>query len=170
MFKEELNECFIQRDLFYSSQYANFKYLFKLVLKLKNDVKTDLVHESAKLIACLNMLRYLVLRDKANMTGVFDLLRESPFLNELEKAAQLSKAHYELESRNLKTEPSYEVNNNVMLQVKLGFDKERTLREPSTEDRLNSLNSGLQTIDLIECLRIRVFEIIQEHEKAVQVT
>jgi hypothetical protein len=170
LFKEELNECLSNKDdQFYSSQKSNFAYMFKLIFKLDQGEKTDLVHQSTKLIACLNLFRYLLIRDKENFTGVADLFVQVSFLSELEKAVQLSKAHYELEVKTVLSSPVKEVNNNNIMNITLqgnGDNKNPNLREPNKQDRLNALQSGLQTIDLIECLRVRIYEILNENKKS----
>lgn len=163
LLKEELNECLNMSDSFYTSS-GQFAKLFKLIFHLSNDVKTDLVHESVNINASLNLLRYILLRDKENSTKVYDLVRESSYLSELQRAIQLSKAHYELEIRNLKQDKQAGLSQQqeTVLDVCLMGKSNKQLKEPSLEDKLAAARSGLYSIDLIECLRVRVEEIIAD--------
>lgn len=81
LFKQELFECFNQEDTFYSESTGNFRYLFEKMVFLRNGFKTDLAGEATQIIACLNLIRFVLIRDKLNQTGVYTILnKNSDFL------------------------------------------------------------------------------------------
>jgi hypothetical protein len=167
LFKEEVNECISCNDSFYCSTSSNnnFKTLCGVNLRLGNGDETDLVQESSKLVAGLNLIRFVLLRDKLNVTGVREVVRALPFLGHLERAVRVSKAHYELEKRNIHNKQPSEINNNSISGINVSLSGGKELRQPSSKEQLGAVEAGLQSIDLIECLRIRVFEILEQCER-----
>jgi hypothetical protein len=74
------------------------------VCSLKQGVTTDICEHSNKIIAGLNLLRFLLLRDgHNNESGILELVSrmEDVLLEPLRKALDLSKAHYELKLKEL---------------------------------------------------------------------
>uniref|UniRef100_A0A8B9DVR1 Glomulin, FKBP associated protein n=1 Tax=Anser cygnoides TaxID=8845 RepID=A0A8B9DVR1_ANSCY len=74
--------------------------LLDLVLFLPEGAETDLLQNSDRIMASLNLLRYLVIKDceSDNQTGVWTTLAkiEKNFLKPLHVGLNMSKAHYEL--------------------------------------------------------------------------
>ena len=88
-------------------------------------------------------------------------------MNDLEKAIQLSKAHYELEEKNMKSTPKSEITSNKKDDNKFevhAFNDRQKINEPSIEDKIKSVQLALQTFDLIESLRVRINEIVAERQ------
>ncbi len=131
--------------------------MFRLIVHMSMGNKTDLMQESSKINAVLNMLRFLLIRDKGNETRVFYLLSEAPYLEELKTAVQFSREHYEQQRKNLlgvqKNDTSIKFEANTL-------DNER-IAEATTEDKIGSCASALQALDLIELLRCRVVELLE---------
>jgi hypothetical protein len=167
LFKEELNECFNNDHDYIVKNKLVLKKIFNLILILKHKVETDLMDESAKIVGILNLLRFILLRDKTNKTDCLDIVKSSPFLDDLEKAIQLSKAHYELEEKNMKSLPKSDIfsnkQNDNKFEVHTVNDNEK-INEPSVDDKIKSVQLALQTFDLIESLRVRINEIITERQ------
>uniref|UniRef100_A0A8C9F8I2 Glomulin, FKBP associated protein n=1 Tax=Pavo cristatus TaxID=9049 RepID=A0A8C9F8I2_PAVCR len=80
--------------------------LLDLVLLLPEGAETDLLQNSDRIMASLNLLRYLVIKDceSDNQTGVWTALAkiEKNFLKPLHVGLNMSKAHYEAEIKNKK--------------------------------------------------------------------
>jgi hypothetical protein len=174
LFKEELNECFTQSDEFYFLSNTNrFKSLFDLIVVLKDNDACDIMQESSRIVACLNMLRFLLLRDQFDRTNVFKLLETSRFLDYLEKSTQLAKKRVEFEYNNLKFlsnedrkkschKAAAEEESIPCFEVKTNLNE--SIMEPTSDERKKSLESALQKCDLVECLRVRINEIIRERK------
>merc|ERR1739838_1241817 len=71
---------------------------------LPNKERTDLLEWSDSIMTVLNLLYYLMVRDKDNITQIYDVkpqLRKS-FLEPLQKGLDLSRGHYQLKLTELK--------------------------------------------------------------------
>jgi len=177
LFKEELNECFNSDESFYFTPSQNncFKSLFDLIVVLNRNEMCDVMQESSRIVACLNMLRFVLLRDHFNRTNVFKLVETNQYLDYLEKATQTAKKQAELEYSNLKMITDSNSNTNIKsnenffngcFEVKTNLNEE--MREPTNEERMKGLEMSFQKIDLIECLRVRINEIIRERNIRVK--
>uniref|UniRef100_A0AAR2JJ46 Glomulin, FKBP associated protein a n=1 Tax=Pygocentrus nattereri TaxID=42514 RepID=A0AAR2JJ46_PYGNA len=80
--------------------------LLHQVLRLPQGPETDLLHNLDRIMESLNLLRYLLIRDKEweNETGIWSELHkiEDSFLKPLRMGLNMSKAHYEAELKNAK--------------------------------------------------------------------
>ena len=160
LFKEEVSASLDLNETFYvqSNTNSNFKRLFRLIVKMKQGIQTDLMQESSKITAILNMLRFVLIRDKQeNRTHIFDMLKESEYLNELKISIQFSKEHYAKEQKNLiNMEPTEAV------KCEVTTSSNETIKEPTVDDKLQSCKNALQSIDLLDSLRCRVDELFNE--------
>lgn len=171
LFKEELNECFDQNEAFYFSTSINphFKSLFDLIVCLNRNEMCDVMKESSRIVACLNMIRFVLLRDQFNRTNVFSLIETSKYLGHLEKATRMEKQQIEMEYNNLKLvtkSSSKESHFSSCFEVKTSLNEK--IGEPTNEERMKGLESALQKCDLIECLRVRINEIIRERNSKIK--
>ncbi|XP_054994484.1 glomulin [Sorex araneus] len=136
--------------------------LLDLVLLLPEGAETDLLQNSDRIMASLNLLRYLVIKDneKDNQTGLWTELGkiENNFLKPLHTGLNMSKAHYEAEIKN-----SQENNQEVqecknLCSVTVGGEE---IPNMPPEMQLKVLHSALYTFDLIESVLARVEELIE---------
>uniref|UniRef100_A0A8B9MJA4 Glomulin, FKBP associated protein n=1 Tax=Accipiter nisus TaxID=211598 RepID=A0A8B9MJA4_9AVES len=140
--------------------------LLDLVLLLPEGAETDLLQNSDRIMASLNLLRYLVIKDceSDNQTGVWTTLAkiEQNFLKPLHVGLNMSKAHYEAEIKNKKeNRRGY---SNTVCSVTVSGEKMPAM---TTEMQLQVLHSALFTFDLIESVLARVEELIEVKIKAV---
>lgn len=145
--------------------------IFARVFILPEGAETDLLEASDKVMAALNLMRFMLLRDKGNinLTGVWNMVAdlERDYFFFLYKGLQLSRVHYELELKN-KTES---------LKESKKLDKEKReprvevlvsgkrLSEATAEQELDVLKSALRTFDMMDCVLGHVREIINSREK-----
>lgn len=159
--KEELSESFKCNDHFYASN--NFGVLFALIFNAGRECGAagKLVEEAARVIAELNLVRFVLLVDKANTSRVCELVRSSGYLERVEVRARDARNMYELELRDLRKQPSEQVqsNNKEFKAMTVGNEE---IREPSREDHVTATMTALRTIDMIDCLRLRVDEILSQ--------
>ncbi|XP_064444889.1 glomulin isoform X2 [Mirounga angustirostris] len=141
--------------------------LLDLVLFLPEGAETDLLQNSDRIMASLNLLRYLVIKDneKDNQTGLWTELGkiENNFLKPLHTGLNMSKAHYEAEIKNSQ-ENSQEVQKSKDLcSVTVGGEE---IPNMPPEMQLKVLHSALFTFDLIESVLARVEELIEIKTKS----
>uniref|UniRef100_A0A8D0K0L5 Glomulin, FKBP associated protein n=1 Tax=Sus scrofa TaxID=9823 RepID=A0A8D0K0L5_PIG len=137
--------------------------LLHLVLFLPEGAETDLLQNSDRIMASLNLLRYLVIKDNENdnQTGLWTELEkiENNFLKPLHTGLNMSKAHYEAEIKN-----SQEVQKSKDLcSVTVGGEE---IPNMPPEMQLKVLHSALFTFDLIESVLARVEELIEIKTKS----
>ena len=109
------------------------------------------------------MIRFILLRDKLNQTNIYKLIKANNYLACLERSIQLAKAHYELEQHNIKLGVSKSQSQQPSPKLNVATLANEQLNEPTDKDKLSAVGSALQTLDLIECLRVRINEIISEN-------
>ncbi|KAJ7411120.1 glomulin, FKBP associated protein [Pitangus sulphuratus] len=142
--------------------------LLDLVLSLPEGAETDLLQNSDRIMASLNLLRYLVIKDceSDNQTGVWTTLTkiEQNFLKPLRVGLNMSKAHYEAEIKNKKENRKEAHSSNTVCSVTVSGEKMPAM---TTGMQLQVLHSALFTFDLIESVLARVEELIEVKIKAV---
>ncbi|XP_073932582.1 glomulin isoform X2 [Castor canadensis] len=135
--------------------------LLDLVLFLPEGAETDLLQNSDRIMASLNLLRYLVIKDNENdnQTGLWTELGkiESNFLKPLHTGLNMSKAHYEAEIKNSQ-ENSQVQKSKDLCSVTVGGEE---IPNMPPEMQLKVLHSALFTFDLIESVLARVEELIE---------
>ncbi|XP_030750108.1 glomulin-like isoform X1 [Sitophilus oryzae] len=160
-YKNLLNEEFNRTECNINEYFRGQKllYILKKFCCLSEKEETNLVNNSDHIISCLNLLRYLALRDKKNVTNIWDFfsILEEIYLKPLRKGLELSRAHYDLEINNVKQEKlnkeSIQTSVNV-LGVDVNIDK---------DEKLRILNSSLTVFDVIESLLSRLAELIEKN-------
>jgi hypothetical protein len=139
------------------------KICFK-IFKLDNSVECDLMKNSNKITSTLNLLRFILMRNNFNKMNIINfIINQSNYLKDIEKAVQLSKAHYELEIKNVKNNNDAKLDKNVEFKIESikNGDEFDTNKELSYEQKLDAMNISLNTIDMIESLRVRCVELIE---------
>ncbi|XP_022352715.1 glomulin isoform X2 [Enhydra lutris kenyoni] len=140
--------------------------LLDLVLFLPEGAETDLLQNSDRIMASLNLLRYLVIKDneKDNQTGLWTELGkiENNFLKPLHTGLNMSKAHYEAEIKNSQ-ENSQVQKSKDLCSVTVGGEE---IPNMPPEMQLKVLHSALFTFDLIESVLARVEELIEIKTKS----
>ncbi|XP_064138351.1 glomulin isoform X2 [Loxodonta africana] len=141
--------------------------LLDLVLFLPEGAETDLLQNSDRIMASLNLLRYLIIKDNENdnQTGLWTELGkiENNFLKPLRMGLNMSKAHYEAEIKN-NQENNHEAQKSKDICSVTVCGKEIPNMPP--EMQLKVLHSALFTFDLIESVLARVEELIEIKTKS----
>ncbi|KAM6918860.1 glomulin, FKBP associated protein a [Xenentodon cancila] len=136
--------------------------LLRHVFSLPDGPETDLLQSLDRVMEALNLLRYLVIRDKEteNQTGIWTELYkiEDTFMKPLRVGLNMSRAHYErelqntLESKKSKAKGQEE----SVLSVTVGDEK---LPNMTSESQIQALHSALHTFDMIESVLVRIEEL-----------
>lgn len=146
---------------FEMSPYCCDKELRSLLLEhiciIPDGVETDILKHNDLILAALNILRFLVIRDIKNRTVLWDYISDvqDKFLKPLREALDCSRAHYRLEEKRIQEKKAPEVECEVSTLT--GDD----YAAMSAENRLQVLSIGQNTFDLIESLMSRLNECIE---------
>ncbi|XP_056379125.1 glomulin [Hyla sarda] len=140
--------------------------LLHSALSLSEGAETDLLQTSDRIMASLNLLRYLVIKDDDNETGVWSELAkiEQDFLKPLHTGLNMSRAHYEAEMRSTNEKKKGPHPEKPLCTVTAGGNK---LPDMTPEMRLQVLQSALFTFDLMESVLARVEELVEVKLKSV---
>lgn len=138
------------------------KMLTKYICKLPEEEKTNILDCSDRILAALNMIRFIVLRDRANRTSFWDMKKdiEENFLEKLRLAIDLSRAHYAHYKKNIEAGMDVMEENDIALSM---YGSE--MPELSQEQKLIAMNNCLNTFDLMDSLLARVNECMQAERK-----
>ncbi|MEE6494522.1 hypothetical protein FKM82_001776 [Ascaphus truei] len=136
--------------------------LLHMVLSLPQGVETDLLQNSDRIMASLNLLRYLIIKDNENVneTGVWTELHKiaQDYLKPLHTGLNMSKAHYQAELKSTHEQKKGPRTKKAVCTVTAGGN---TLPDMTPEMQLQVLQSALFTFDLIESVLARVEELIE---------
>ncbi|XP_068426848.1 glomulin, FKBP associated protein a [Clinocottus analis] len=139
--------------------------LLRKVLSLPNGSETDLLQYLDRVMESLNLLRYLVIRDKAteNQTGIWTELYkiEDTFLKPLRVGVNMSRAHYERELHNTMKAKRGKTKEESVLSVSVGNEE---LPKMTSDSQIQALHSALHTFDMIESVLVRIEELTDGKE------
>ncbi|KAB5535924.1 hypothetical protein PHYPO_G00123490 [Pangasianodon hypophthalmus] len=138
--------------------------LLHQVLSLPQGPETDLLHNLDRIMESLNLLRYLLIRDKEwhNETGIWTELCmiEQNYLKPLRTGLNMSRAHYEAELKNMKEKKKNSTADSKAPACMVTVGNE-TLPNMTPEMQLQVLQSALYMFDLIESVLARIEEIAE---------
>ncbi|KAM7379081.1 hypothetical protein PAMP_004655 [Pampus punctatissimus] len=136
--------------------------LLRKVFSLPDGPETDLLQYLDRIMESLNLLRYLVIRDKVteNQTGIWTELYkiEATFLRPLRVGVNMSRAHYERELCNTMEAKKSKAKEESVLSVSVGDEK---LPNMTSESQIQALHSALHTFDMIESVLVRIEELVE---------
>ncbi|KAM4728414.1 glomulin, FKBP associated protein a isoform 1-T2 [Anableps anableps] len=136
--------------------------LLRKVFSLPDGPETDLLQYLDRVMESLNLLRYLVIRDKVteNQTGIWTELYkiEDTFMKPLRVGVNMSRAHYERELQDTMENKKKKAKEDSVLSVSVGGEK---LPKMTSESQIQALHSALHTFDMIESVLVRIEELIE---------
>lgn len=148
------------------SKYFRGDKLFQLLQKfchLQKNEESDMVELHDQIIASLNFLRYLSIKDIGNVTNIWEHFRyfEETYFKYLRKGIELSKAHYELVVKELMEK---ETGGGSLNTVDISVTGQ-SLAHMNTDEKLGALRGFLTMFDMMEYLLSRVEECIEVHKQ-----
>lgn len=162
-YKEMLAEqlCKNEEEINYF-QGSKLATLLSMFCHLQNGVETDLIKSADQIIAALNFIRYLVLRDRTNVTGFWDQLKQlkSSFLEPLKEGLILSKAHYNLKLKEVTDENARGDKLDSDSKVSVSIEGKH-LPELTPSEKIKVINSSITAFDVIDSLLSRLNECIE---------
>ncbi|KAJ8965502.1 hypothetical protein NQ314_004090 [Rhamnusium bicolor] len=167
-YKNQLAQEFLKREHEMSIYFKGPKLLkiLRVFCSLYKNEESDLIELSHQIIATLNLLRYLVLRDRNNTTQIWDYIKllEVIYFKPLRKGIELSRAHYELKVKELEEETaSGDKDKSASTKVSIMIGGQSLLDMPKN-DKLNVLHSSLTAFDMMDSLLSRVIECIETYK------
>lgn len=128
----------------------------------------DLVEISDEIIASLNLIRFLIIRDKTNLTGIWDYTAKlkTDFLLPLRDGLDISRAHYQLKIKDLEVQEKSEKSkggkqgNKVEDKISITVGGE-TLPTMPIREKINFCCHAINAFDVMESILIRVNECIE---------
>uniref|UniRef100_A0A3B4VN54 Glomulin, FKBP associated protein b n=1 Tax=Seriola dumerili TaxID=41447 RepID=A0A3B4VN54_SERDU len=152
----------------------DFLSLLGLVLSLPQGAETDLLNSMDRIMESLNLLRYLLIRDKEpwSNTDVWEELgrMKDEYLKMLRVCISISRPYYSAElkalreDQKLKAKEARDAARSTRL-VKSLTVKHENVSDMSPEVQHQVLQSALVTFDLMESLIVRIEEITEEKLK-----
>uniref|UniRef100_A0A665WAH4 Glomulin, FKBP associated protein b n=1 Tax=Echeneis naucrates TaxID=173247 RepID=A0A665WAH4_ECHNA len=140
-----------------------FLSLLGLVLHLPHGAETDLLNSMDRIMESLNLLRYLLIRDK-NLDVWEELGRmKDEYLKMLRVCLSISRAYYSAELKALKEDQKLKAKGRIVQLILLSDKVEVSDMSPEVQHQV--LQSALVTFDLMESLIVRIEEITEEKLK-----
>lgn len=162
-YKQMLVEQFDKNnEINYYFKGSKLAALLAVFCHLVDGIETDLVKSADQIIASLNLIRYLIIRDKSNITGIWDDLPalKRSFLEPLKEALILSKAHYNLKLKEIQDENAH--GDNLVDAGKISVSIQgKYLPELSPEEKTGVINASITAFDVIDSLLSRLNECIE---------
>lgn len=138
--------------------------IVKKIFKLSDDDRTDLVDISDEVTGILNLLRYLFIRDKKNITGIWmltDFIQKN-YLEKLQKHIVTSRNHWKVELNNLEKKENHPAQSTDDSKVSVSVGG-MNLPDISTSEKIKMGHQALTAIDMIESILIRVNECLENN-------
>lgn len=165
LLKEQVNQAFsssVDEAWFQGSRLMS---ILQLVFKPPAEAGTekDLVQETDRIMAALNCLRFILLRDQSDKTKVWQNFTaiEKDFMEPLRQALKVTRIQYQAELANKRDEmagnKSKEAHQGIEFSVKSRDGSSLGLMPLS--DQCEALQSGLYSLDMMESVLARISEI-----------
>ncbi len=166
MLKDEIDRSLKQEKIppFFKGAYLD--RLLKYVFVLPDGATSDLLEESDRVLAALNLLRYLVIRDdpQQNVTGIWSSLSriDDTYCKPLRTGLNMSRAHYKLEMDKAKVGEFVQKPGDPEFEVTAGGE---TMPAMTKEQQVNVIQRALFTFDMMDSVLARVAEIMDQQKK-----
>ncbi|KPI91685.1 Ubiquinone biosynthesis protein COQ9, mitochondrial [Papilio xuthus] len=164
LYKNSINEAFKNPVLDECFTGDQLMYMVRKICHLPHGAQSDLVELADQIITALNFLRYLILKDTLNQSGIknnFSYI-ESDYLENLRTGLNLSKAHYEQKLKEIENK-NY-TQQGVDVSINVGGN---TLDNIPIENKREILHSALNAFHLIEGLVARLSESLRKSSRAM---
>lgn len=136
--------------------------LLNRICIMPKGVETDILQQNDLIMAALNMLRFLTLRDKKNVTQLWDYMDEieERFLKILRTSLDCTRAQYRLEEKRIQEK---KMADSLECEVKVPNAEYLKMSE---ENKLRMLAIGHNTFDLIDNVLSHLNECIEAYRAA----
>ncbi|XP_017768428.1 PREDICTED: glomulin [Nicrophorus vespilloides] len=163
IYKDMLAEALKSDQLDSHFSGKKFHNMLKMFTNLPKREESDLLELADLIVPTLNLIRYLAIRDRANVTGIWNHVREftEEYLEPLTKGLRLSRAHYNLKINELEQEAAKgddcKRKESSKVSVSIGGGN---LPEMTSAQQMNVMNTSLTAFDVMGSLLTRVVELV----------
>ncbi|XP_064640415.1 glomulin-like isoform X1 [Lineus longissimus] len=162
--KDDLNRMFNTTEPDFTSN--DLEKFFRVIFGLKHGAETDLLENSDSIMAALNLMRFLFIRDKpaSNVSGIWSRAAtlEKEYFDPLRVGLNMSRAHYKLELENVQKETK-ERKKPEGIEFMVGGTP---LPSMPRDQQLTVLETALHTFDMMSTVLVRVEELIEQGKKS----
>ncbi|KAF5272776.1 hypothetical protein FQA39_LY07803 [Lamprigera yunnana] len=143
------------------SEYFHNLNLYKILdifCHLRHREESDLIELTDQIVASLNLLRFLAIKDISNKTGIWENYfkkLQKGYLNDLKKGLILSRAHYEMKIKDVQEEQAGKGES-----VSMMIEGQLVTRMPP-EEKIDFLQLALTSFDMIENLLSYLNQVIE---------
>lgn len=165
VYKEAFMQAFQDGyDALYCFSGSHLRGILSGICHLPQGAETNLVESADQIISTLNLLRYLVLRDTENFTGIWNHVPhiQNIYLTPLRKGLELSRAHYEQRLLELDRGITEEDSANP-ISITVG---NTPLDNLSPEKTKEVINAGINALHLTDSVLCRLIELINARNQA----
>ncbi|XP_069165971.1 glomulin-like [Procambarus clarkii] len=132
--------------------------LVQIACSLPDAEKTDMLEWSDCIMAALNLLIFVFIRDVENKTGIVELapVLKTGYLSQLQKGLDLSKGHYELKLKDLSSHSSKQkcMDMNVCVGGTI-------LPNMLPDQEKNIVQTAICSLDMMQCVLARAIQAIE---------
>ena len=143
---------------------TDIQRLFDFVFSLKAGKSTDLLQELDRVMAALNLLRFVLLKDKrrTNVTGVWSHIEkiEQSFLTPMRELLAMTKTDWQHEIEKSKHHPKKQEERENQPQINIRLCGGKELPYISRKQQTHVAHSALVSLDMLESVLARVCDII----------
>lgn len=139
--------------------------ILKMYCFIKFGGNTDLVENADHIISSLNILRFLVVRDKANVTDIRRFIKKInvDYLVPLKEEIIKSREYYSFKLKEVNSNSSATNCNDSVADVEVQFSvKSLTLPKLTKDQQKAAYHSCLNAVDLVDLLHNRLLECLHE--------
>lgn len=168
MFKASIVECLDSTPRNPHFLGRNMEMMLRKICNLPHGSSSDLVEISDEVITALNLLRFLLIRDKRNETGVWNMRDtiQSEYLKPLRDGIDLCKTHWRVKAKDFERQrKGYSKNDemekvNAMVTLTVGG---KQLPVMPIAEKITFCNQAINGLDVMESILIRVNECMNEY-------
>ncbi|KAJ7339403.1 hypothetical protein OS493_005798 [Desmophyllum pertusum] len=171
LLKEQVNQALsssLDESWFQGSRVMS---ILQLVFKPPSEAGTekDLVQETDRVMAALNCLRFILLRDDCDKTTVWENFTaiEKDFMEPLRQALKVTRIQYQAELTSKQDEMAGNKSNKKKQSMEFDVQSPdgETLELMPLSDQCEALQSGLYSLDMMESVLARITEIASSRTK-----
>lgn len=148
--------------------------ILQLVFKPPSEegTKKDLVQETDRIMAALNCLRFILLRDESDKTRVWENFTaiEKDFMEPLREALKVTRIQYQAELARKRDEMAGNKSKNEQQGIEFSVKSPdgNSLELMPLSDQCEALQSGLYSLDMMESVLARISEIASSRARRVK--
>jgi hypothetical protein len=163
LIKDDLNRMINTAEHDFTAN--DLEKIFRVIFNLKHGAETDLLENSDSIMAALNLMRFLFIRDKpaVNASGIWSRINrlEKEYFDELHVALNMSRAHYKLELENVLKDKNEKKPDGIDFMV-----GGMALPSMPRAQQITVLETAMHTFDMMSTVLIRVEELIEQGKKS----